>query len=265
MPWDAREAVRCLVDRHGYLPLAPETVLKHARFPCDLGVIADTASYILTSRDWGAELLRQGVYGLAIHGCMHAPDLYVYASVAATAIKTVVGAREEIARLRASRIPYKKSAKFLATLVWANFAAVPPALRSMLAGRPGGARAGIILPTVVTTALAVRTPIRTEDRSPLGDQHVARMLAGFGLEMRRQLVERILHGAESVREAALQVMDRMRWELAKPEWGRMWREVKEFLLVALQAHAFHEAAMTAAYLHHYGYLEPRRLEALLVA
>jgi len=249
---NVRDTVRCLVDRYGYLPFATEDVLRHAFFVCDLEFLRINALFYLTSRDPQAELYRQAVYSLAVHGFLDGTDLYTLAQVGRAAMDSIIGAREVLANLK---VTSRDKARMLAVLALTNFAIVPPILYNIYTGVIGRRHAHpVALPTISTLALAIRTPVRTSDRSPVPED-IAELIVEFGFELRRSIVEWILkHRPRTAGDIIPPVYTKMAKELEKQEWGEA-RDYRDFIKGPLQAYILREALLAPYYLHHYGYLE----------
>jgi len=249
---NARDIVRCLVDRYGYLPFATEDILRHIHVTCDLDDIKTHALFILTSRDPRAELYRQAVYSLAVHGFLDGTDLYALAQLGSVAINSIIGAHETLANLK---VTSRDKARMLASLALSNFAIVPPILRNIYTGIIGRRHAHpVALPTITTLALAIGTPVRTSDESPV-PENIARLLIEFGFELRRSIVEWLLkYRPRTAGDIIPLVHAKMAKELEKPEWEKA-RDYRDFIRGPLRAYILREAILAPYYLHHYGYLE----------
>jgi len=260
--------VRHLVDNYYYLPYAPEVDLRRlpAKRRCnDLKCIEDNAVRILTEKSSEAEEYRQVIYNLAIHGYLEGLDVYALSRIGAVGIESIIGAREELGRInmlvetgRFRISVYKESVKLIANLVHLNFAYTPISLSyaifTQVKSTKISTRPKAVFPTLQTTVLIYRTPIRAIDQSPMPED-VARLLVRFGLQLRCSVVEWILkRRPRRAGDIVAPIYIQMERELDNPDWAKA-RDLREAIRGILQTYVFREALLAPYYLYLYGYLE----------
>jgi len=244
MFWSAAETVRCLVDRHSYLPFAAVDVLGHIKFTCDLDTIMEEAVRTLTSTDSDAEALRRAIHAIASTGGLHDKDLYIVSRAPSDA-------------LPASKAGRKNRLRLLARLALLNFAAVPLEYLTILAGMPGAERSSpVAVPTIAAVALLARGLAGEEPWSPMPED-AARLVVSFGFELRREIVRWLLErhprtAGDIVAPVYVWLEKELEWR--RPEWSRL-REYRGFIRGPLQLHVLREALLAPYYLQHYGFLE----------
>jgi len=179
-------------------------------------------------------------------------------------MESIVGAREKLRRLSTSEerqkfksSRYRESVKMIADLVHLNFAYTPISLSSEILGiREKGkpTRRKLIFPTLQTTVLAFRTPIRAIDQSPI-PRNIAETLVRFGLQLRCKIIEWILkRGSRTAGDIIPPVYAYMSRNLDDPAWVEA-RELRDVIKGTLQLYILREALLAPYYLHLYGYLE----------